>query len=86
MNCSSKRQRQIRAGRNPDFGCSFETFTNNEFLEIETLGPLTKVAPGQTVEQVEHWALYRNVSVTNWTDEELDQVLFPLVRTAGSPQ
>jgi hypothetical protein len=70
----------------PDFGCSFETFTNNEFLEIETLGPLTKVAPGQTVEQVEHWALYRNVSVTNWTDEELDQVLFPLVRTAGSPQ
>ena len=70
----------------PDFGCSFETFTNNDFLEIETLGPLTKVAPGQTVEQVEHWALYRNVSVTNWTDEELDQVLFPLVRTAGSPQ
>ena len=70
----------------PDFGCSFETFTNNDFLEIETLGPLTKVAPGQTVEQVEHWALYRNVSVTNWTDEELDQLLFPLVRTAGSPQ
>lgn len=70
----------------PDFGCSFETFTNNDFLEIETLGPLTKVAPGQTVEQVEHWALYRNVSVTNWTDEELDQVLFPLVRTAWSPQ
>jgi len=70
----------------PDFGCSFETFTNNDFLEIETLGPLTKVAPGQTVEQVEHWALYRNVSVTNWTDEELDQVLFPLVRTARSPQ
>jgi len=70
----------------PDFGCSFEAFTNNDFLEIETLGPLTKVAPGQTVELVEHWALYRNVSVTNWTDEELDQVLFPLVRTAWSPQ
>jgi hypothetical protein len=70
----------------PDFGCSFETFTNNDFLEIETLGPLTRVEPGQTVEQVEHWALYRYVSVTNWTDEELDQVLFPLVRTAGSPQ
>ena len=42
----------------PDFGCSFETFTNNDFLEIETLGPLTKVLPGQTVEQVEHWGLY----------------------------
>ncbi len=26
----------------PDFGCSMETFTNNEFLEIETLGPMTE--------------------------------------------
>ena len=29
----------------PDFGASFEEFTNNEFLEMETLGPLTKVLP-----------------------------------------
>ena len=27
-------------GDYPDFGCSFETFTNAEFLELETLGPL----------------------------------------------
>jgi len=39
----------------PDFGCSFETFTNADFLEMETLGPLTKVPPGKMVEQVEHW-------------------------------
>ena len=26
----------------PDFGCSFETFTNADFLEMETLGPMTK--------------------------------------------
>jgi hypothetical protein len=70
----------------PDFGCSFETFTNNDFLEIETLGPLTKVAPGQTIEQIEHWALYRNVTVSNWTDDELDQVVLPLVRSLGSGQ
>ena len=31
----------------PDFGCSFETFTNNEMLELETLGPLSQVAPGR---------------------------------------
>ena len=36
----------------PDFGCSFETFTNNDFLEMETLGPLTKVLPGHTVEHL----------------------------------
>ena len=53
----------------PDFGCSFETFTNNEFLEIETLGPLTKVLPGKTVEQVEHWSLHRNVNLPKFHDD-----------------
>ncbi len=68
----------------PDFGCSFETFTNNDFLEVETLGPLGKVDPGHTVEQVEHWALYRNVKVSEFTDQELDRVLLPLVQSVGS--
>ena len=63
----------------PDFGCSFETFTNNEFLEMETLGPLTKVLPGATVEQVEHWSLYRNVKPAGLTDEELNRVILPLL-------
>jgi hypothetical protein len=61
----------------PDFGCSFETFTNNEFLEVETLGPMAKVLPGRSVEQVEHWALFRNVQIQGLTDEELDRALLP---------
>ena len=70
----------------PDFGCSFETLTNYDFLEIETLGPLTKVVPGQTIRQVEHWALHRNLTVSNWTDDELDRGMLPLVRSVGSGQ
>lgn len=64
----------------PDFGCSFETFTNNDFLEIETLGPMTKVLPGQTVEQVEHWQLFRNVSLRELTDDGIDRAVLPLVQ------
>jgi hypothetical protein len=63
----------------PDFGCSFETFTNSEFLEVETLGPMTKVAPGQTVELMEHWGLFRNVNVAELADQELDRVILPLI-------
>ncbi len=70
----------------PDFGASFETFTNNEFLEIESLGPLTKLAPGQTVELVEHWGLFRKVTLNDWSDDELDRILLPLVRSVGSLQ
>jgi len=67
----------------PDFGCSFETFTNNDFLEIETLGPLQKVKPGQTVEQVEHWSLYRNIKLPALTDDCIDQVILPLLKGGG---
>ncbi len=63
----------------PDFGCSFETFTNNEFLEIETLGPLTKLAPGKTAELVEHWGLFRHVELDTLSDDALDRAILPLV-------
>jgi hypothetical protein len=67
------------AKKYPDFGCSFETFTNNEFLEVETLGPLTTVAPGKTAELVEHWGLFRNVKLNAVSDEELDTKILPLI-------
>jgi hypothetical protein len=66
-----------------DFGCSFETFTNEEFLEMETLGAVTKVQPGETVEQVEHWSLSRNVNLTEMTDDALDRVVLPLLNARG---
>ena len=67
----------------PDFGCSFETFANNEFLEMETLGPVTKVLPGKSVEHTEHWNLYRNVKLMEFSDEAIDQALLPLLQAHG---
>jgi len=64
----------------PDFGCSFETFTNGDFLEIETLGPMTKVEPDGSVAHVERWSLFRNVKLASFSDAELDKVLPPLLR------
>ncbi|HUK19917.1 MAG TPA: hypothetical protein VLW65_26030 [Bryobacteraceae bacterium] len=64
----------------PDFGCSFETFTNNEFLEIETLSPLTKVPPAGSVSHVEHWSVHRGISLPGFTEAELDRVIQPLLR------
>jgi len=45
----------------PDGGCNFETFTNPDMVEIETLGPLARLAPGQAVEHVETWELIPGV-------------------------
>jgi hypothetical protein len=69
----------------PDFGCSFETFTNDAFLEIETLGPMRKLLPGQSAELVEEWGLFRDAKLAGATDEELDRVVLPLVKSVAAP-
>ena len=63
----------------PDFGCSFETFTNAEFLELETLGPLQHLKPGASLQHIEHWTLHNNVRLRNFTDDEIDRLVLPLV-------
>jgi hypothetical protein len=64
----------------PDYGCSFEMFTNADFLELETLGPMGKLEPGASVTHTERWTLYREVRVSAWDDDELDHVVLPLVQ------
>ena len=62
-----------------DFGCSLETFTNHEMLEIETLGPLTKLEPGATVEHTEEWRLFKNVPEPR-NDADIERHVLPLMR------
>ncbi|MDE3198978.1 MAG: hypothetical protein KGN84_21695, partial [Acidobacteriota bacterium] len=64
----------------PDMGCSYETFTSAEMLEIETLSPLVTLQQGAWAEHVERWVLHRNVALPDrYTDETLDRVLTPLL-------
>ncbi len=50
----------VRPGANcPDHGCNTETFTDGNMLEIETLSPLTRLAPGERLEHTEEWFLYK---------------------------
>ncbi len=37
---------------------NFETFTNHEILELEALGPMATLAPGESVSMPEEWKLY----------------------------
>lgn len=46
----------------PDLGSAFETFTNGKMIELETLGPLTKLAPGGRTTHVEHWGVLDGLS------------------------
>ena len=61
-----------------DFHCSFEIFTNGDFLELETLGPLADLAPGATVTHTERWSLHKNVRLAALTEAEVTRVIQPL--------
>jgi hypothetical protein len=45
----------------PDRGCNFELYSDPNILEIETLGPLVTLAPGQKTEHTETWNRFAGV-------------------------
>jgi hypothetical protein len=44
-----------------DFGSSSECYCNGRFIELETLGPVGRLAPGESVTHTETWELYADV-------------------------
>src|SRR5271165_516064 len=65
----------------PDFGCNFEIYTDEHSLELETLGPLRKLGPGETAEHVEHWWLFRDIPAGD-TENWMDSAILPIVQIA----
>ena len=60
----------------PDMGCNTEMYTDPGMLEVETLGPLTRLEPGAHVDHVERWLLAK--VAPGASDEELDEHLLPV--------
>ncbi len=44
-----------------DFGSSSECYCNDQFLELETLAPISKIEPGACATHVETWDLFTGV-------------------------
>lgn len=62
----------------PDFGCNNEIYINGDFLEIESLGPLTRIPPQGRIEHTERWFLNR-VAAGELTEAFIDEQVLPLV-------
>ncbi|MBX2923835.1 MAG: hypothetical protein KF746_16645 [Chitinophagaceae bacterium] len=65
----------------PDYGCNNEVYINGAFLEIETLGPLITLAPGETTAHIERWSLYKTEDMSTSTEQLIDSTILPLVIT-----
>jgi hypothetical protein len=47
----------------PDFGSSSQCFCNEDMLELETLSPLVRLSPGESIAHRETWLVYDQVSL-----------------------
>lgn len=64
-----KKAALLAGGQYPDGGCNSECYCNDQFVELESLGPLTRLEPGTKVEHTEVWELYTSLQAADIPDE-----------------
>ena len=57
-----KRFRPGEEGPHPDSGCNVEVYCGDTCLELETLAPLRRLAPGQSATHLEQWEFFTEVA------------------------
>ena len=68
----------------PDGGCNFETFTDSEMLEIESLGAMVTLNPGQAANHHETWHLFALTEEFEIrTEEALAEWIEPFLAKCG---
>jgi hypothetical protein len=60
----------------PDRGTRYQTFSNEDMLEMETVGELVTLKPGESAELVETWELFGGVPDVR-TEADVDRVIRP---------
>lgn len=77
-----KRTTIVPGAQYPDFGCNFELFTNSEFLELETLGPVVMLHPGQSIQHTEDWWLFQGLGAIESEDSVRSEVIPRVAETS----
>jgi hypothetical protein len=73
------KQFEAREGeRYPDCGVNVEFYTDAALLEVESLGPLAWIEPGDGVEHVEHWSLHDGLPALA-DEDKVFEVVTPLL-------
>jgi hypothetical protein len=62
----------------PDLGTRYQTFSNEDMLEMETVGELVTLKPGESAELAEAWELFGNVPDVR-TEADVERAIRPLV-------
>lgn len=64
----------VKGSQYPDGGCNCESFTNNEYIEIESVGPLKWIDYDETLNYTEKWNLFKDVKQPS-SKNDIDSVV-----------
>lgn len=78
-----KRYTHIMGAQYPDFGVSYETYTNDFMLEMESLSPLIKLDVNATATHVEEWELIEEVECPSDDEAEIDKLVSKYISCCG---
>lgn len=68
-----------REGANyPDWGTRYQTFSNEDMLEMETCGELVTLNPGSSASLIEKWELHSGVPPIH-TESDVDRAIIPRI-------
>lgn len=63
----------------PDRGTRYQTFSYQEMLEMETVGELVTLNPGESAGLKESWELHGGVPAVQ-SEDEVDRIILPLLK------
>jgi hypothetical protein len=63
----------------PDRGTRYQTFSYQEMLEMETVGELVTLQPGESADLKESWELHGGVPSAR-SEDEVDRIILPLLK------
>lgn len=75
-----KKYEHAAGERYPDFGSSYETYTNDLMLEMESLSPLLSLKPGAYAEHTEEWDLFDNIPCPPNEESHMERILADRIR------
>ncbi|MDE4541634.1 hypothetical protein [Thermoanaerobacterium sp. R66] len=64
----------------PDYNASYETYTTDWMMEMESLGPMVKLEPGDSTIHTEEWLLYDNVKRPSINEDEIEELLSQYIK------
>jgi hypothetical protein len=61
--------------RHPDYDCNSEIYCDSQFIELESLAPLSRLAPGESVTLNETWEFYDTLEQEFLSEKMIEQIV-----------